>query len=306
MSMPHEDTRTDETALGTEPTRKRPKPGERRVQILQALAAMLEQPGSERITTAALAHQLEVSEAALYRHFASKAQMFEALIDFIEQSIFGFVGQLEQREPDAIERRAPVRRLAVAIDRPGHGRRQQAERDVDVEDPFPAQVVGDPAAQQRPADRREQHRHRPDAQRPPGPLGRVAAEQQGLRQRHHRPGHQPLQHPEGDQPLHRRGERAQPRGGREQQRAGDEQAHLPETRRQPAGERHPGGPPAGQPAARDLRLTTRAITEATPAGQKVQPAFFFAWRARPPQPPGNGTNNSSLSPSPRCRNWSSR
>jgi TetR/AcrR family transcriptional regulator len=104
MSMPHDDTRTDETALGTEPTRKRPKPGERRVQILQALAAMLEQPGSERITTAALAHQLEVSEAALYRHFASKAQMFEALIDFIEQSIFGFVGQLEQREPDARQR----------------------------------------------------------------------------------------------------------------------------------------------------------------------------------------------------------
>ena len=57
--------------------RKRPKPGERRVQILQALAAMLEQPGAERITTAALAARLSVSEAALYRHFASKAQMFE-------------------------------------------------------------------------------------------------------------------------------------------------------------------------------------------------------------------------------------
>ncbi|MBP6297697.1 MAG: TetR family transcriptional regulator, partial [Acidovorax sp.] len=56
--------------------RKRPKPGERRVQILQALAAMLEQPGAERITTAALAARLSVSEAALYRHFASKAQMF--------------------------------------------------------------------------------------------------------------------------------------------------------------------------------------------------------------------------------------
>src|ERR1043165_4923938 len=66
--------------------RKRPKPGERRVQILQALAAMLEQPGAERVTTAALAARLEVSEAALYRHFASKAQMFEGLIDFIESS----------------------------------------------------------------------------------------------------------------------------------------------------------------------------------------------------------------------------
>ena len=63
------------------PARKRPKPGERRVQILQALASMLQQPGLERITTAALAARLEVSEAALYRHFASKAQMFEGLID---------------------------------------------------------------------------------------------------------------------------------------------------------------------------------------------------------------------------------
>lgn len=80
--------------------RKRPKPGERRVQILQALAAMLEQPGAERVTTAALAARLEVSEAALYRHFASKAQMFEGLIEFIEQSVFGLVNQLVEREPD--------------------------------------------------------------------------------------------------------------------------------------------------------------------------------------------------------------
>ncbi|SFQ25723.1 nucleoid occlusion factor SlmA [Variovorax sp. 770b2] len=79
-------------------TRKRPKPGERRVQILQALAAMLEQPGAERVTTAALAARLEVSEAALYRHFASKAQMFEGLIDFIEQSVFTLVNQILERE----------------------------------------------------------------------------------------------------------------------------------------------------------------------------------------------------------------
>jgi TetR/AcrR family transcriptional regulator len=84
--------------------RKRPKPGERRVQILQALATMLEQPGAERITTAALAARLDVSEAALYRHFASKAQMFEGLIEFIEQTIFGLVNQLGEREPDAAVR----------------------------------------------------------------------------------------------------------------------------------------------------------------------------------------------------------
>ncbi len=78
--------------------RKRPKPGERRVQILQALAAMLEQPGVERITTAALAARLSVSEAALYRHFASKAQMFEGLIDFIEQAVFTLVTQITGRD----------------------------------------------------------------------------------------------------------------------------------------------------------------------------------------------------------------
>jgi TetR/AcrR family transcriptional regulator len=78
--------------------RKRPKPGERRIQILQALAAMLEQPAGERITTAALAARLQVSEAALYRHFASKAQMFEGLIEFIEQSVFTLANQIVERE----------------------------------------------------------------------------------------------------------------------------------------------------------------------------------------------------------------
>jgi TetR/AcrR family transcriptional regulator len=89
-----------------EPTRKRPKPGERRVQILQTLAQMLEQPGAERVTTAALAAKLDVSEAALYRHFASKAQMYEGLIDFIESSIFTLVNQISERESDAVQRLA--------------------------------------------------------------------------------------------------------------------------------------------------------------------------------------------------------
>ncbi|PQA76861.1 nucleoid occlusion factor SlmA [Rhodoferax sp. TS-BS-61-7] len=91
--------------------RKRPKPGERRVQILQTLASMLEQPGGERITTAALAARLEVSEAALYRHFASKAQMFEGLIDFIEESVFSLINQIVEREP---------------VSGAGHGERQAA------------------------------------------------------------------------------------------------------------------------------------------------------------------------------------
>jgi len=74
------------------------KPGERRLQILQTLAGMLETPKGEKITTAALAAKLDCSEAALYRHFASKAQMFEGLIEFIEQSLFSVINQISTEE----------------------------------------------------------------------------------------------------------------------------------------------------------------------------------------------------------------
>ncbi|MFM7331707.1 MAG: nucleoid occlusion factor SlmA [Brachymonas sp.] len=95
---------TTESSAPETPARKRPKPGERRVQILQTLAGMLEQPGAERVTTAALAAKLDVSEAALYRHFASKAQMYEGLIEFIEETVFGLVNQIAQRETQAGQR----------------------------------------------------------------------------------------------------------------------------------------------------------------------------------------------------------
>ena len=87
--------------LDVQAARKRPKPGERRIQILQTLAEMLQQPSGDRITTAALAARLDVSEAALYRHFASKAQMFEGLIEFIEQSVFTLINQIVAREEAA-------------------------------------------------------------------------------------------------------------------------------------------------------------------------------------------------------------
>jgi len=74
--------------------------GERKLEILKALAQMLEAPKWERITTAALAGKLEVSEAALYRHFASKAQMYEGLIEFIESSVFTLANQIAQDEAD--------------------------------------------------------------------------------------------------------------------------------------------------------------------------------------------------------------
>jgi TetR/AcrR family transcriptional regulator len=79
------------------------KTGERKAQILQTLATMLEEPKAERITTALLAARLDVSEAALYRHFASKAQMFEGLIEFIEQTLFTLVNRIQADEKDAMK-----------------------------------------------------------------------------------------------------------------------------------------------------------------------------------------------------------
>lgn len=78
------------------------KPGERKLQILQTLATMLEQPKGEKITTAALAARVEVSEAALYRHFASKAQMFEGLIEFIETSVFGLINKITEQQENGL------------------------------------------------------------------------------------------------------------------------------------------------------------------------------------------------------------
>ncbi len=88
------------------------KPGARKLQILQTLAAMLEDPKGEKVTTAALAAKLDVSEAALYRHFASKAQMFEGLIEFIETTIFGLINEISAKEPSGLKQ---VRRIVVML-----------------------------------------------------------------------------------------------------------------------------------------------------------------------------------------------
>jgi TetR/AcrR family transcriptional regulator len=88
------------------------KPGERKQQILEALAKMLESPKREKITTAALAAKLEFSEAALYRHFSGKAQMFEGLIEFIEQSLFGLINKISAEESDGLKQ---VRRILTVM-----------------------------------------------------------------------------------------------------------------------------------------------------------------------------------------------
>jgi len=76
--------------------------GERKTQILQTLAQMLEGPSAERITTAALAARIEVSEAALYRHFKGKADMFAGLIDFVEQTLFSLINKITTEEQSGL------------------------------------------------------------------------------------------------------------------------------------------------------------------------------------------------------------
>jgi TetR/AcrR family transcriptional regulator len=95
--------------------------GERRLQILQTLAAMLENPKSEKVTTAALAAKLSVSEAALYRHFASKAQMFEGLIEFIESTLFSFISKITNESTDGVAQaeQTVVMLLSFAEKNPG-------------------------------------------------------------------------------------------------------------------------------------------------------------------------------------------
>jgi len=96
------------------PTEKKSKPS-RRLQILEALALQLEQSPGERITTAGLAKAVGVSEAALYRHFPSKAKMFEGLIEFIEDSIFGLINRILAEEKSAIIRCEQIVKLLLTF-----------------------------------------------------------------------------------------------------------------------------------------------------------------------------------------------
>lgn len=84
----------------------------RRQQILEALARQLEESPGERITTAGLARAVGVSEAALYRHFPSKAKMFEGLIEFIEETVFGLTNRILQDESSALLR---IERIIVLV-----------------------------------------------------------------------------------------------------------------------------------------------------------------------------------------------
>jgi len=97
------------------------KPGERKLQILQVIAEMLQEPAGERITTAALAKKLDVSEAALYRHFASKAQMFEGLIAFIEESLFTVVNKISNEEESGLKQAQMIIALLLGFAQKNRG-----------------------------------------------------------------------------------------------------------------------------------------------------------------------------------------
>jgi TetR/AcrR family transcriptional regulator len=84
-------------------TEREQKPS-RKQQILQALAHMLEVNPGARITTASLAKEVGVSEAALYRHFPSKAKMFEGLIEFIEATIFTRINRIRSEQEETLAR----------------------------------------------------------------------------------------------------------------------------------------------------------------------------------------------------------
>ena len=97
------------------------KTGDRKHQILQTLAQMLEDPAGEKATTAALAARLGVSEAALYRHFRGKAEMFEGLIEFIEQTLFALINRITGDEKSGLRQLEAMMGVMLAFAQKNRG-----------------------------------------------------------------------------------------------------------------------------------------------------------------------------------------
>jgi TetR/AcrR family transcriptional regulator len=97
------------------------KTGDRKHQILQTLAQMLENPAGEKATTAALAARLGVSEAALYRHFRGKAEMFEGLIEFIEQTLFALINKITGDEKSGLRQLEAIMGVMLAFAQKNRG-----------------------------------------------------------------------------------------------------------------------------------------------------------------------------------------
>ena len=97
------------------------KTGDRKHQILQTLAQMLENPAGEKATTAALAARLGVSEAALYRHFRGKAEMFEGLIEVIEQTLFALINKITGEERSGLRQLEAIMGVMLAFAQKNRG-----------------------------------------------------------------------------------------------------------------------------------------------------------------------------------------
>ncbi|MGB0495091.1 MAG: nucleoid occlusion factor SlmA [Kangiellaceae bacterium] len=97
------------------------KKSDRKQDILQSLALMLEEDLSERITTARLAKHVGVSEAALYRHFPSKARMYESLLDFSEESVFAMVNKISQSDLSGLEQCQRICKLILGFSQKNPG-----------------------------------------------------------------------------------------------------------------------------------------------------------------------------------------
>jgi TetR/AcrR family transcriptional regulator len=98
----------------TETTRTRKK-GDRRIEILRAIVLLLQKSSRKRITTKTLASELNLSEAALYRHFASKGQMFSALLDNAESTILSYVNAIETQEKNGLGQAASIAKALILL-----------------------------------------------------------------------------------------------------------------------------------------------------------------------------------------------
>ena len=99
------------------PKTRKAKPGERKLDILKALVDLLQSSKQKHITTKVLAAHLGLSEAALYRHFASKAQMYDALIAYVESAVFTAVNQIQQSNPSGMHQARMIATTLISLTR---------------------------------------------------------------------------------------------------------------------------------------------------------------------------------------------
>ena len=206
--------------------------------------AALEQPQiHDRVRIVPLPdHEIQQRGArdAGQRDHGRRAEPVE-LVALVEQDLQRADADHQQGQADIVDRLLAPWRLAPGQQLPGEQADQHAHRQVDQEDPVPGEVLGQPAAGQRPGDRRDHGRHRPQPHRQAALGRRIDRGDQRLRQRNHRGAEHPLQDARGQQHRKVRRDAAQHRGQREQQRAGREHAHLAEAPGQPAGQRQHDG-----------------------------------------------------------------